>query len=166
MDNFTEILRELHTNLLRIRSISEEIQSGPRRLHRLQARIAAAVKAVTDHQAALKANKVAIHEREISVKANVEKINKHKRDLNTATAKKEFDALNVEIAVLEKRNRDLEDQILDLMGQADDLAAKTPALEAAAAKANEEFDQAEAEYKSQVAGTAPRRRASCFPRIG
>lgn len=149
MDDFNAVLRDLHTYQLRIRSVTEELEEGPRRLKRLQNRIAAAEKALADHLAAIKALKVGINDREVSVKANAEKINKHKRDLDGITSKKEYDALNVEIASLQKRNTGLEDEAFALMTQVEEAAGKIAEFEAAVAKAKEDYAKAEAELQGQ-----------------
>lgn len=150
MDNYSELLRDLHTYLLRIQSVNEELEEGPRRLKRLQNKIAASEKAYADHLTAIKAAKVAIHDHDVSLKANSEKIKKHKRDLEGNVSKKEFDALNIEIASLEKRNSDLEDEGLALMTKVEELNAKTPELEAAVEKAKAEHTHADAEYQKQL----------------
>lgn len=144
------ILHELHTYLLRIRSVTEELEEGPRRLKRLKMKVAAAEKGLADQQAAIKATKVGIHEREVSLKANTEKVKKHKRDLDTISSKKEFDALNVEIASLEKRNGDLEDETLQMMTQVEESTAKIPEFEQAIAKAKADYAKVEAEYQAQL----------------
>ena len=69
--------------------------------------------------------------KEVSLKANAEQIKKYKKDLNAITSKKEFDALNIEIAGLEKRNGDLEDEGLQLMTLVEEAAAKIPTFEQA-----------------------------------
>src|SRR4029079_6062370 len=131
MDDFNPVLRDLHTYLLRIHTISEELEEGPRRLKRLQNKVTTAEKALADHHAALKAVKVAINDREVSVKANAEKIKKHKRDLDGITSKKEYDALNVEVAALQSRDTALEDETFAFMTQVEELTAKIPEFEAA-----------------------------------
>lgn len=150
MDDYNPVLRELHTYLLRIRSVSEELEDSPRRLKRLQNKTTAAEKALADHLAALKALKVGIHDREVSVKANAEKVKKHKRDLDTISSKKEYDALNVEVAALQKRNTGLEDETFGLMTQVEELSGKVPEFEAAVAKAKDEYAKSEAEQRAQA----------------
>jgi uncharacterized protein len=150
MDHYSALLGDLHTYLLRVRDVTQELEEGPKRLKRLQNKVSAAEKALADHLNAIKALKVSIHDHEVSLKANSEKIKKHKRDLEGNVSKKEYDALNVEIASLEKRNSDLEDEGLELMTQAEEQAGKTPVFEAAVTKAKSDFSKAEAEYKEQL----------------
>jgi predicted nucleic acid-binding Zn-ribbon protein len=156
MDNYSTLLRDLHTYLLRIQSLGEELEAGPQRLKRLQNRINAAEKALADHQAALKAIKVAIHQDEVSLKANAEQIKKYKKDVDSITSKKEYDALNVEIAALEKRTSDLEDEALQKMSQSEELAAKTPELEQAVAQAKLELAKGQADQQEHLAGLQAR----------
>jgi predicted nucleic acid-binding Zn-ribbon protein len=150
MDDFNPVLRDLHTYQLRIQSVNEELEEGPRRLKRLQNRIAAAEKALADHLAAIKALKVNIHEREVSVKANTDKMNKHKRDLDGISSKKEYDALNVEIASLKTRNVGLEDEAFAMMTQVEEMTGKVPEFEAAVAKAKDDYAKVEAEHQAQL----------------
>ncbi len=148
MEQHTSVLQEIHTYLLRIRSVSEELDEGPRRSKRLQVRVASVEKALADHQAKIKSLKVGINDREVSLKANAEQIKKYKRDLNGITSKKEFDALNIEIAGLEKRNSDLEDEGLQMMTQVEEATAKVPELEKAIAQAKADHAKAEKEHKA------------------
>ena len=150
MDDFNPVLRDLHTYQLRIQSVTEELEEGPRRLKRLQNKIAATEKALADHLAAIKALKVGIHDREVSVKANTDRMNKHKRDLDGISSKKEYDALNVEIASLKTRNVGLEDEAFAMMTQVEDMTAKVPAFEAAVTKAKDEAAKADAEHQAQL----------------
>jgi uncharacterized protein len=156
MDDYNPVLRDLHTYLLRIHSISEELEEGPRRLKRLQSKVAMAEKALADHLGAIKAIKVSINDREVSVKANAEKVKKHKRDLDGITSKKEFDALNVEIASLQSRNTALEDETFGFMTQVEDMTAKIPEFEAAVAKAKAEYAKIESEQTARLAGEEAR----------
>lgn len=150
MESPTSLLEEIHTYLLRIRSVSEELSEGPRRLKRLQTKVAAAEKALADHHAKIKSMKVSINDKEVSLKANAEQIRKYKKDLNAITSKKEFDALNIEIAGLEKRNGDLEDEGLQLMTQVEEETARVPAREQAITDAKAAFAKAEGEYQGQL----------------
>lgn len=150
MDNYSVLLQELHTYLLRIQSVNEELEEGPRRLKRLQNKTTTAEKAHADHLTAIKTLKVTINDREVSLKANTDKIKKHKRDLEGNVSKKEFDALNVEIASLEKRNSDLEDEGLELMAKLEELNGKTAEFEAGIAKAKAEHAKVDAEYQNQL----------------
>jgi predicted nucleic acid-binding Zn-ribbon protein len=156
MDHFSQLLRDLHTYLLRIRTTTEELESGPQRLKRLQTRITAAEKNLADHLSAIKNTKVAIHDHEVSLKANLEKIKKYKRDLDVSAGKKEFDALNVEIATLEKRNSDLEDETLQLMGKIEELTAKTGDFEQSVTRAKDEMTAAQADQSAHQAGLQAR----------
>jgi len=150
MEHFTAALQSLHTHLLRIRAVTEELEGGPRRLKRSLQKVAAAEKAAQDHQQAIKSLKVNIQDRDVSLKANTEKIKKHKRDLDGISSKKEYDALNVEIASLEKRNSDLEEEALGMMSQVEEMTGRIAEFEKAIVKAKEDHARVEAEYQSQL----------------
>lgn len=150
MEQPKSVLEEIHTYLLRIRSVTEELNESPRRLKRLQAKVATAEKTLADHHAMIKSLKVGINDREVSLKANTEQIKKYKKDLDAVSSKKEFDALNVEVASLEKRNNDLEDEGLQLMSQAEDAVAQVPALEQAISEAKTNFAKVDADHQAQL----------------
>lgn len=152
MEQQPSILQELHTYLMRVRTVTDELEEGPRRLKRLLNKVTASEKALADHLNAIKAGKVAIHEREVSMKANTEKIKKHKRDLDTISSKKEYDALNVEVASLEKRNSNLEDEALQLITQVEEMTAKIPEFEQNVARTKAEHANAESEHRAQLPG--------------
>jgi len=150
MEQHTSVLEEIHTYLLRIRSVSEELDEGPRQLKRLQSRVASTEKALADHHTKIKSMKVSINDKEVSLKANAEQIKKYKKDLNAITSKKEFDALNIEIAGLEKRNGDLEDEGLQLMTQVEEAVAKIPTFEQTIKDAKANYAKVDAELKAQL----------------
>lgn len=150
MEHFTAALQTIHTHLLRIRAVTEELEDGPRRVKRSQQKVAAAEKAFSDHQQAIKTLKVNIQDRDVSLKANTEKIKKYKRDLDGISSKKEYDALNIEIATLEKRNSDLEEEALGMMTQVEEMTARIPVFEQAIAKAKEDLARVDADYQSQL----------------
>ncbi|MBL8823445.1 MAG: hypothetical protein JNJ77_12710 [Planctomycetia bacterium] len=150
MEHFTAALQSLHTHLLRIRAVTEELENGPRRVKRSLQKVAAAEKAAQDHQQAIKSLKVNIQDRDVSLKANTEKIKKYKRDLDGISSKKEYDALNIEIASLEKRNSDLEEEALGMMSQVEEMTARIPEFEQAIVKAKEDHARVEAEYQAQL----------------
>ena len=150
MEINTSLLQDIHTYLLRIRSINEELEESPKRLKRLQQKVTTAEKALADHHTRIKSMKVAINDREVSLKANSEQIKKYKRDLDGISSKKEFDALNIEIAALEKRNSDLEDEGLTLMSQVEEAVEMIPELENTIATAKADYSKVEAEHLAQL----------------
>jgi hypothetical protein len=62
----------------------------------------------------------------------------------------------VEIAALEKRNSDLEDETLQLMANLEELAAKTPEFESVVAKAKAEHASAQKDQQEHLAGLQTR----------
>ena len=76
--------------------------------------------------------------------------NESERDLDGFSSKKEFDALNIEVASLEKRNNDLEEEALHMMTQVEERMAKVPEFEQAIAKAKADYAKAEEEHQTQL----------------
>lgn len=138
MENNT-LFRDLHTYLIRIHDVKEELEEYPRAARKLKARIDEAEKNLKAHTDLIIKKKLEIRDKEVSIKANDEKIKKYENDLNKAAGKKEYDSMHVEIAVHKKRNDDLSDQVIQLMTEVETLNTKTPDLEklVAAAKENE-----------------------------
>jgi predicted nucleic acid-binding Zn-ribbon protein len=75
--------------------------------------------------------------------------------MGTATDKKQYDAFKHEIATAQQKASVVEDGILECMSEAEELAAKLPALEQATAKAKEDaatFEREQAERFVRLAG--------------
>ncbi len=79
--------------------------------------------------------KVAIHDKEVSLKTNHQQITKQEKQRNEATAKKEYDALAVEIAAARQSNQKLEDEILALMTEVEEKTSQVPELDKAVKQA-------------------------------
>ena len=88
-------------------------------------------KVVRDAHDNLKHLKVSQHEKETTLKATHQQIAKYEKQLDTAASKKEFDALQTEIAHAKGKCAALEDEILSTMGEIDDRTAEIPVVEKA-----------------------------------
>ena len=115
-----EILRELHRLLRYVRDLRAEIEKGPRLIKQQQAKLEKQDKSVRDAHDKLKHLKVSQHEKETTLKATHQQIAKYEKQLDTAASKKEYDALQTEIAHAKEKCASLEDEILATMGEIDD----------------------------------------------
>jgi predicted nucleic acid-binding Zn-ribbon protein len=124
-----EILREIHRLRRHAKDLQEEIDRGPRQLQMQQNKVKAAEEARAQTQEAIKKLKVDNHEREVTLKATSAQIDKHERQLNECSSKKEYDALKSEIAADKAKCQRLEDEILRTMIDLDEKSARLPELE-------------------------------------
>ena len=106
-------------------------------------RAANAEKGYHDAQEALKKLKVSISTNEKTLKEAHQLVEKYKRQLNEASATKEFEALRHEIDGAEAKCQSLEETILTQLGQCDDDTARLPELDTGVKKTKEEVAQFE-----------------------
>lgn len=123
------ILRELHRLQRHLQDLQNEIDRGPRTLKAQEAKAAKQEESLKDANEAVKKLKVSIHEKEVSLKIKVDDIAKHQKQLNEITSKKEYDALQAEIASGKRACQKLEDDILDVMTEVEAKTARIPEIE-------------------------------------
>jgi predicted nucleic acid-binding Zn-ribbon protein len=154
MANPVSILREIHRLRRHARNLQDEIERLPRLLKAQQARVARQEELLKEAQELLKKLKVATHDREVTLKTAQALIAKYEKQRNETTSRKEYDALNHEIAVTRENCAKIEDQILEAMLKADEQAAKIPELEQELQKAKEEcarFEKTSGERQASLA---------------
>ncbi len=133
------IFRELHRLRQHARDLQVEIDRGPQKLKVQQDKLANQEVALKDYQEGIKKLKVAILEKESRLKAKQQQIEKHERQRNEAREKKEYDALNVEIASDKKDAQKLEDEILADMEEVETRTAQAPEREKELQKAKQDI---------------------------
>jgi predicted nucleic acid-binding Zn-ribbon protein len=148
-----ETLREIHRLRRHAKNLQDEVERLPRQLKAQQAMVTRAEGAVREAQETLKKLKLATREKEITLQTNQQLIAKHEKQRNEATSKKEYDALQAEIAVEKRKCQKTEDEILESIIAADDYAAKLPELESALKRAKAEcaeFERTAAERRTSM----------------
>jgi predicted nucleic acid-binding Zn-ribbon protein len=133
------VLREIHRLRRFAHELKEQIDRFPIQVKAQQAKVKRQEDAKHDATEAIKKLKVTIHEKEVSLKSTNSQIKKYEGQLNDVGGKKEYDALQAEIAHTRKMSQQLEDEILAAMTEVDERMAKLPELEANVVKAKEEF---------------------------
>jgi predicted nucleic acid-binding Zn-ribbon protein len=133
------ILREIHRLRRHAKDLQAEIERGPRQLKSQQAKIAKQEEALREAHETVKRLKVASHEKESQLKATEQMAEKHRQQREQASSKKEYDALNSEISADKKRGRELEDEILECLGQIEERTARMPEYERAVQLAKKEY---------------------------
>jgi predicted nucleic acid-binding Zn-ribbon protein len=148
MSTSADFFRELHRLHLRVRDLREEARRGPERLRKFQAKIDLQQKQLQDAQEAIKHLKVVIHEKEVTLKENADRVARYQQQMNTATSRKEYDALQHEINHTRQASRVLEDEILATMETLEEKTRQLPELQNALAQAQAEHRKAQ----EQIAG--------------
>jgi uncharacterized protein len=151
------ILREIHRLRRHAADLQARIDQGPRQTKAQHAKVARQEETLQQAHEALKKLKVTMHEKEVSLKATQQQIAKYEKQLNEAASKKEYDALKTEIAAARQKVRQLEDEILDAMGESEERTARLPEEEKALRQAKEEVLQYERDSAQRLAGYATQR---------
>jgi predicted nucleic acid-binding Zn-ribbon protein len=133
------ILREIHRLRRHAKDLQSELERGPRLLKAQQGKIARQEEAVREAHDTLKRLKMTCHEKEGQLKVTLQQISKHEQQLNQAGSKKEYDALKIEIAADKKKCQELEDEILECMGDIEQRTAQSPELDKAVQQAKAEY---------------------------
>jgi uncharacterized protein len=151
MASTAELMREIHRLRRFARDLKEQIDRAPLQLKAQKAKVVRQEEAMNSNLEAIKRLKVAIHEKEVTLKTTHGQIAKHQKQLNEAGAKKEYDALQTEIASAREKCNQLEEESLEAMGESEERTAKIPELENAAKAAKEAFAQYEKESGARMA---------------
>jgi predicted nucleic acid-binding Zn-ribbon protein len=133
------ILRELHRLRRHARDLQAEIDRGPKVLQTQHARVTRQEDTLKEGHDTVKRLKVTTLEKELELKTKMQQIDKHSLQLNQAGSRKEYEALQHEIAADKKAVSDLEDVILNTMTQTDEWTARLPELEQNVKRAREEL---------------------------
>jgi hypothetical protein len=147
-------MREVHRLRKLARDLQEQLERGPRLLKAQQAKVTRQETLLREEQDAIKRLKVTTHEKEVSLKTTHNQIAKYQKQLAGAESKKEYDALQNEIAVAIAQTRQLEDDVLAALTEGEEKTAKIPELEKAVRQAKEEaatFEKGTAERTATLA---------------
>ena len=145
------ILKDLHRLRRFTKDLRTEVERLPRLLKAQQNRVLQQEEALKEAQEYLKKLKVKVHEKEGDLRATHQQITKHQKQLNEAASKKEYDALQAEIAADRKKCQQLEDEILGGMAEIDERTAQEPELQQALQRTREECAQFEKDSKARAA---------------
>src|SRR5207253_11482121 len=90
-----------------------------------------------------------LQEKEITRKTQHQVVEKHEKQLNEATSRKEYDTLRVEIESDKKVCSKIEDQILDVMAEIETRTVQIPEYEKAIKKAKEDMARVISEIQNR-----------------
>jgi predicted nucleic acid-binding Zn-ribbon protein len=148
------ILREIHRLRRFTRDLDQELDRGPKALKIQEARVAHQEELRKTAQDELKKLKVSTHEQEGTLRSKILQVAKHEKQLNEASGKKEYDALQHEIAAEKKSCQELEDDILSCLEKIETDTARLPEFDQAVLKAKDELAQFKSGYDSRRTGLA------------
>ena len=154
------VFREIHNLRTFIHGLQEQLDRIPRTRKAHQARLAKQEQALRDTQDAIRKLKVTASDTEKSMKARHGQIERYEQQINQVGSKKEYDALQLEIAHAKDVCAQLEDQALQALTEVDEKTALLPGLEQAVAQVKDEVAKFEAEIAPRQADlTAQQERA-------
>ena len=151
MTSTAELMREVHRLRRFARDLQEQIDRAPKQLQIQKAKLARQEDAVRENNDAIKKLKVAVHEKEVTLKTTHAQIAKHQAQLNAAASKKEYDALQTEIAGDRAKCATLEEESLTALAESEERAAKIAELDKAAKTAKEELARFEKDSAARLA---------------
>lgn len=138
-------MREIHRLRRFADGLQEQLDRIPRQRKAYQAKCAKQEQALKDEQEAIRKLKVTASDKEKQLKGKHEQITRFEQQKNTVGSKKEFDALNLEIAHARETCSKLEDEILAAMLESEERTARVPELEKALALVRAEVARFESE---------------------
>jgi predicted nucleic acid-binding Zn-ribbon protein len=154
MSDAIATLRELHRLRRHIAGLQEEIKRVPLRIKAQQAKLARQEEELKTAHDALNHVKVNVRQTEGTLKQTHQQIKKWEDQLRLISSKKEYDALQHEIADARKKCGELEDAILEGMTQTEEKTIRIPELEKTLKTGKEELAQFETTSKERVATLA------------
>jgi predicted nucleic acid-binding Zn-ribbon protein len=154
------VLKEAHRLRQHIQTLETRTAQAPRQLQVQKAKLQTAESNLKQAQDELKQLKVKIHDREVTVKATFQQVAKWEKQRETVENKKEFEALNHEMADAQARIKALEDEVFELMTLVDDKTAALPGIESITNQIRSEVAQFEKDYDERLAKLEAERAAA------
>src|SRR5438067_383283 len=133
------VIREAHRLRRYAHDLQEKVNRFPLQLKAQQGKVTRQEEAQREAAETLKKLKLTVHDKEVTLKATHGQVQKYEKQLEEAAAKKEYDALQHEIAAARAKRDQLEEDILNGMGEIEERTAQLPALEKAVQDARAEF---------------------------
>ncbi len=149
MSSMADGLRELHRLHLKLQSVLDQLDRGPRQIKARQKATQKKQELVVEHQELLKQLRLAADEKSLQLRSNETKIADLKAKLNSATSNREFDIIKSQIEADTMANSVLEDEILEALEKVD-------RTQKAIADAQAECDAALEQEKKVAADVAER----------
>ena len=145
MSGPASLFREIHRLRRYARDLQEQLDRIPRQLKVQQARLQKRQDDLRTAQEAIRKLKVTASDKEKLLKSKHTQIARYQEQVNLISSKKEYDALQLEIAAARTECGKLEDEVLEALTESDDKTAQLPALEKAVAEARDDLARFEAQ---------------------
>jgi predicted nucleic acid-binding Zn-ribbon protein len=145
------VMREIHRLRRFAHELQEQLDRFPRLLKAQQAKAARLEEQYREAQDKIKHLKVTIHEKEVSLKTTHTQLKKYEKQLDEAADKKQMDALRAQIASTKAASAQLEEDILNAMGETEERTAKLPEEAAAVERGKRDFAEWERTSKERQA---------------
>jgi predicted nucleic acid-binding Zn-ribbon protein len=145
MSGPSTLFRTIHRLRRSAHDLQEKLEYLPRQLRAQQAKVARQEEQYREAQEAIKKLKVTAQKKEGELKDSAGHITRYERQLDEVTSKKEYDALQHEIATARAECARLEDEILTAMMEGEERATQLPAVEKAVQQAKDDFGRFESE---------------------
>lgn len=144
MSDTTAGLRRLHSLLLKLRDVRDELDRGPKQIKARETLLARSEAELVQKREALTQARAAADRKSLDLKSNEAKMAGLRAKLNAASTNKEFDIIRGQIEADTVANSVLEDEIIEALEVID-------RLQAAIGEAQQKTGQAQAELQKKVA---------------
>jgi predicted nucleic acid-binding Zn-ribbon protein len=147
MPGHASLFREIHRVRRYLRDLQEQLDRIPRQIAAHQARIQKREEELRTTQEQIKKFKVLASEKEKGIQAQQARLSRYEEQNNQVTSKKEYDALQLEIAAARTLRDKLEDEALQALTECEEREEKIPGMQQGVADARAEL----ARYQADVA---------------
>jgi uncharacterized protein len=145
-------LKSLHLLHQRAKALRDRLDSGPKTLAARAKVLDAKKKVLEDARLALKTKKADIHKRELTAQTARNKVDELRIKLNSVKKNDEYKLITNQIATDNKAISNQEDEILEVMAEAETMAAELAKLEAETKKIVAEYEKLKSEFDSKAEG--------------
>jgi predicted nucleic acid-binding Zn-ribbon protein len=151
------VLKEVHRLRRHIQDLETRSGQAPRQLQLHKAKLQAAEDALKAAQDEIKHLKVKIHDCEVSIKSTFQQIAKWEKQRETIENKKEYDALNSEIAQAKQRIAQFEEDTFATMTLVEEKTAQLPEVEKRTKQVRTEVENFQKDFDQRVASLGQQR---------
>jgi len=145
-------LAELHEIHLQLKQVQDKLAAGPKRIVAYRQLVEKRAAEADQHRQRLTELRMAADAKNLQLKSNEKQIADLTAKLNAASSNREFGIIKSQIEADTMANSVLEDEILEILDQADAVQAKIVATEAQQADATSELERVTAEVTAAEAG--------------
>lgn len=131
----SQAYQNLHDSLKQLQDAEDMLALGPRRIATAKKKVAAIEQACAEQKETIKSLKKRVDQSSLSLKSREAELQKLAVRLNQAASNKEYDIIQSQISTEKAADAELEDNILNLLGEVDDATARLKTLEEELAQA-------------------------------